>query len=239
MTRQGPGVASAISTKTFSCISCSSSSDFWYARDCSDVMPTNETPPLMNCVAASGTMKTLMPWWLNWLCSVPSAVVLPAQGPPVSTTFHSLWGFSCGRLYRVSAQRVIVRIAVPVRRPEDMHRHNSPFGQDSTARGGGGSGVVWYAPRYRGVPPGLVPHGPLAKGLGTDGPLAATRAWLVSLGEGRGGSMVGIDRLNVRTVDTFSHWPGGSCTIACVPFLVGVFHYRLYIGMYSPRVKES
>ena len=44
--------------------------------------------------------------------------------------------------------------------------------------------------------------------------------------------MVGINRLNEAAIDTFSHLLRGSRTIACVPFLVGVLHYRMYICMY-------
>ena len=44
--------------------------------------------------------------------------------------------------------------------------------------------------------------------------------------------MVGNDRLNVPAIDTYSHSFGGSCTEICIPFLVGVLHYRMYSHMY-------
>ena len=43
--------------------------------------------------------------------------------------------------------------------------------------------------------------------------------------------MAGIDRLNVPTIDTFSHSSRGLRTTASVPFLVGVLHYQMYNRM--------
>lgn len=41
-------------------------------------------PPSMSMVAASGTTSTRYPIYLRWSWSVAKAVVLPAQGPPVT-----------------------------------------------------------------------------------------------------------------------------------------------------------